>query len=230
MAFALCLGSQLANAGMISNEIIENFNELGPSESITTAGAFYTINGTNVDAIGGASLDPSVNYFAGICGAPQSLTCIDLNGTVNAPGNSSQGQLQAAFLGLAPANYTLSFDLIGAGGAAYGRNVTTSTTVTFGGASCTSSSTATCMYNQTFTLGSTDVTDGIVLEFPLTIAQPGDFFLTFTSNTSGYVGALLDNVVFVDPSDPVPEPSTVSLLGAALLILLPRLRRRLAAV
>ncbi len=220
LACALFLTPPLAHAGLISNVIDENFDELTPAEAITSAGAFYTINGTNVDVIGKSSSNPSVGYFAGICGAPESGNCIDLDGTVNTLGNSSQGELQEAFFALPVADYTLSFDLIGAGGAGWGRSVTTSTTVTFGSASC--SSNTSCLYSQTFTLGATDVTDGIVTALPFNITQSGDYYLTFTSNTPGYVGALLDNVVFADPStsDSVPEPSTLALLGLSLLALL----------
>ena len=80
---------------------------------------------------------------------------------------------------LAPGTYTLSFDLIGSQ-----RGLTTSTTVMLGS-----------LFNQTFILGSSDVSSGIVND-SITVAAPTTATLVFTSNTPGNVGALLDNVSF----------------------------------
>jgi hypothetical protein len=65
------------------------------------------------------------------------------------------GQISRAMMSLAPGTYSLSFDLIGSQ-----RGLTTSTTVTLGS-----------LFNQTFILGSSDVTDGIVND-TVTAAAP----------------------------------------------------------
>src|SRR5215467_1150052 len=114
----------------------ENFNALTPQLTATSAGAFSTVGGTNVDIVGGA-------VFGALCVAPASGNCIDLDGS----NGLAQGILQTtAAIALSPGvSYFLSFDLIGSG-----RGVTTSTTVTFG------------PYSQTFTLPSGDTSSGIV--------------------------------------------------------------------
>jgi hypothetical protein len=163
----------------------ENFNELTPGPTATSVGAFSTIGGTNVDIVG------SVNgsYFPTLCVAPESGNCIDLDGSSGNP----QGILQsnATF----PAGtYYLSFNLIGSQ-----RGNTTSTTVTFG------------PYSQTFVLVSTDVSSGIVSNVPVTLTAPAQ--LTFTSNTPGDLGAVLDNVVITNsPPATTPAPPTLWLV------------------
>lgn len=171
----------------------ENFNELTPALAVTSAGAFATLSGTNVDVVGGG-------LFGGLCAAPESGNCVDLGGS----GGNPQAILQTTSgIALSPGNdYYLSFDLIGSG-----RGVTDSTTVTFAG------------YNQTFTLTSSDVTSGIVSNALITVTTPGTYYLTFTNNTPGNVGSLLDNVLVT--SAPVttgtPEPATFFLALPALL-------------
>jgi hypothetical protein len=110
-------------------------------------------------------------------------------------------------MSLAPGTYTLSFDLIGSQ-----RGLTTSTTVTLGS-----------LFNRTFILGSSDVTDGIVND-TITVAAPTTAALIFTSNTPGNIGALLDNVNFA-AAVATPEPATLSLLGIGLAGLMARRRR-----
>src|SRR5260370_36108092 len=90
-------------------------------------------------------------------------------------------------MSLAPGTYTLSFDLIGSQ-----RGLTTSTTVTLGS-----------LFNQTFILGSSDLTDGIV-NHTIAVAAPTTTALIFTSDTPGNIGALLDNVNFAAASVPTP--------------------------
>jgi hypothetical protein len=199
----LVLGVFAASA-QAATVLSENFNELTPGPSATSVGAFSTISGTNVDIVG------SVNgsYFPTLCVAPESGNCIDLDGS----GGNPQGILQsnATF----PAGtYYLSFNLIGSQ-----RGNTTSTTVTFG------------PYSQTFVLASADVSSGIVSNVPVTLTTPAQ--LTFTSNTPGDLGAVLDNVVISNsPPATTPAPPTLWLvMGGCMAVLAYTLwsRRRLA--
>jgi hypothetical protein len=155
-----------------ASTISENFNELTPQLDVTSAGAFSTINGTNVDIVGGS-------LFGNLCVSPASGNCIDMDGTNGNP----QGQLQSN-QSFAAGTYLLSFDLLGDQ-----RGSTSSTTVTFGN-----------NYDQTFTLSSNDDTDGIVLNDLVTLTSPG--YLLFTSDTPGDAGNILDNVVVATTPEP----------------------------
>jgi hypothetical protein len=197
---ALCVSSQ---ANTILNE---NFNELATQVSATSVGAFTAIGGTNVDIVGFPD-------FPGLCVAPEGNQCVDLGGT----GGNNLGILQSAPITLLPGfNYLLSFDLIGSQRLA-GNPITTSTTVTFGS------------FNQTFVLLSANVTAGVVSNALITVNSPTVTHLTFTNNgsTNNDVGALLDNVT-ITAAAAIPEPSSVMLMGPALLGL-GLLRRRLVA-
>jgi hypothetical protein len=174
----------------------ENFNELTPQEGATLVGAFSTINNTNVDIVANGGI------FGFLCQPPESGNCIDMDGG-QGPG-SPQGQLQSNML-FPAGTYLLSFDLIGSQ-----RGTTAATTVTFGN------------YNQTFTLTSTDDTSGIVVNQLVTLSSPGH--LLFVSDTPGWIGDLLDNVTVSTSSTTTPEPSTLFLVGSALLVVI-RFRR-----
>jgi hypothetical protein len=163
--------------------LTENFNELTPALDATNIGAFTVTSGT-VDVVGGA-------LFGSLCVSPESGNCVDLDGS----STGAPGQISSAILTLAPGTYILSFDLIGSQ-----RGVDTSTTVTLGS-----------FYSQAFLLASSDTTSGIVsavIHVGTTTMAP----LVFTSNTSGFFGALLDNVSLAS----TPEPATLSLLGIGL--------------
>jgi PEP-CTERM motif len=174
----------------------ENFDELTPQEGATLVGAFSTINNTNVDIVANGGI------FGFLCQPPESGNCIDMDGG-QGPG-SPQGQLQSNML-FPAGTYQLSFDLIGSQ-----RGTTAATTVTFGN------------YNQTFTLTSLDDTSGIVVNQPVTLTSPGH--LLFVSDTPGWIGNLLDNVTVSTSSTTTPEPSTLFLMGSALLVVI-RFRR-----
>jgi len=172
----------------------ENFDELSPTLSATSVGAFSAISGTNVDIVGGT-------LFGGLCVTPESGNCVDLDGS----GGSSQGILQTNTpIMLAPGvDYFLSFDLIGSQ-----RGNTTSTTVSFG------------PYTETFMLASGDDTSGIVSNQLVTVSSATTANLTFTSNTPGDVGSLLDNVVVTSGAATVPEPTGAILICGGLAALL----------
>ncbi len=121
----------------------ENFDELSQGLAVTSAGAFSTINGTNVDIVG-------VGFF-GLCNGPESGNCVDMNGS----GGNPQGQMQSNMV-FAAGNYLLSFDLIGDQ-----RGSTASVTVTLGN------------YDKTFTLASGDFSSGVVLNAPVAVTTPG---------------------------------------------------------
>lgn len=146
----------------------ENFDELTPQLDVTSVGPFHAIDGTNVDIVGDG-------VYGELCQPPTSGNCIDLDGT----DGDSQGVLQTVNgIMLQPGtNYYLSFDLIGSQ-----RGNTTSATVDFG------------PYHRTFVLTSNDDSSGIVTNALVTVNTETMAFLTFTSNTPGNVGTLLDNV------------------------------------
>lgn len=203
---ALCFASASVQAGPVV--FTENFNELTPVTSATSVGIFSAVDGTNVDIVGNSN----GNLDAALCASPESGNCVDLDGSSGNP----QGVLQttSAYLLEPGVDYYLSFDLIGSQRNSSGNitntsgGVTTSTTVTLG------PSGGPDLYNQTFVLGSGDDTDGIVSDYLITVSTPESVYLTFTSNTPGYIGALLDNVSLVTS---IPEPSSLALLGSALI-------------
>ncbi|HEV2382085.1 MAG TPA: hypothetical protein VG206_20135 [Terriglobia bacterium] len=187
----LLLTPLFCSAGTIL--LTENFNELTPQLGATSAGPFQTIGGTNVDIVGGS-------LYGYLCVSPESGNCIDMDGT----GGNPQGVLQSvsAITLLPGQTYFLSFDLIGSQ-----RGNTTSTTVTFGS------------YDQTFVLASGDDTSGIVTNAAINVGSPTSAFLTFTSNTPGQQGALLDDVtVTAGATTPEPQTWTLLLLGTLLLL------------
>jgi hypothetical protein len=165
----------------------ENFDELAPQLTVTSVGAFSAINGTNVDIVDNAM------GFGPLCAGPESGNCVDLGGT----GGNPNGILQSNSL-FGPGQYLLSFDLVGSG-----RGQTDATGVTFGN------------YNQTFTLASSDITDGIVTDALVTLSSSS--YLTFSENPlggNGNIGNALDNVSITTAA--VPEPITLSLFGTGL--------------
>src|ERR1700722_18115350 len=105
--------SQSATAGTI---LSENFDELTPALTVTSVGAFSTIDGTNVDVV-----DNTMGYGA-LCAGPEAGNCVDLGGT----GGHANGVL-ASNTQFAAGQYLFSCDLVGSG-----RGQTDATTVSFG--------------------------------------------------------------------------------------------------
>jgi PEP-CTERM motif len=190
---AFCIAPAVHAAVILS----ENFNELTQQLDVTSAGAFSTINGTNVDVVGNPGSFP-------LCNGPESGNCIDMNGS----GGNPQGQLQSNMV-FAPGSYLLSFDLIGDQ-----RGSTASVTVTLGN------------YDQIFTLASGDLAGGIVANAPVTVTTPshllfasgvlGDLGLELDNVVVSTAGT----------STAIPEPSSLLLLGSGLLAGALALRRR----
>ncbi len=172
----------------------ENFDSLKPELSVVEAGAFQTLNGTNVDVVG-------AGLFGELCSAPESGNCVDMGGT----GGNAQGVLQTVNpIDLRPGvTYKLSFQLIGSQ-----RGNTTSTTATFG------------PYQQTFVLNAGDKKSGIVNNAPVTVSEPQSVNLTFTNNTKTEEGALLDNVRVTSIGDSRTVWSIPLLLVAACFVIL----------
>jgi PEP-CTERM motif len=185
----------------------ENFDELTPQLTVFSAGQLHTINGTNVDIIGGG-------LFGGLVVPPESGNVVDLGGS----GGNSIGQLQSAAITLNPGTYSLSFDLVGSQ-----RGVTTTTGVTLAPAS------GPALYSHDFTLASNDDASGIVNGATFTVSgSPETVLLTFSLlGGTVNIGSLLDNVSIVSAAttSPIPEPSSLLLLGSGLAALAGLVRR-----
>jgi hypothetical protein len=167
----------------------ENFDEatpaLGVQGAVGTAG-FTTISGTQVDIFG-------AGLYGFDCLSPESVNCVDLNGSTNFPGNL-QGGLTATINAPSAGIYVLSYDLVG-----NSNGISATAEVTLGSV------------DDVVTLGPTDNVDGIVSE--QVILAAGANTLTIQSDTPGTDGLRLDNVSVVS----TPEPASILLLGSGLL-------------
>lgn len=194
-AIVLCLASTSLYANTIFSENFEGIPSNQTGLSLTSAGQFHTINGTNIDVVSAA------NGWAGLVVAPESGNVVDLGGT----GGNPLGQLQSIAINLGPGSYFLSFDLVGSQ-----RGLTTTTNVALGPSGGPN------LYDQTFTLGSSDDVSGIVSNAPFTVTSPETVYLTFSllRTDNGNIGSLLDNVSITTAS--TPEPSSLLLLVSGL--------------
>ena len=210
-AAALVFASTSLYAGTIFSE---NFDELTPNLGVTSVGQFTAINGTNVDIVSAA------NGWASLVVAPESGNVIDLGGS----GGNPFGQLQSGGISVTGGDtYTLSFDLVGSQ-----RGVTTSTLATLGTAGDLTS-----LYDTSFTLASNGAagTDGLVT-FTLVAPTSETVYLGFTDTSApstANIGSLLDNVSIASSAPPIPEPSSLLMLGSGLVAMGSFARRKLAA-
>jgi hypothetical protein len=166
----------------------ENFDELTTALGVVSAGAFTTIDGTNVDIVGAS------NGWGALCAGAESGNCIDMDGT----GGNPLGQLQSNTLFNA-GTYLLSFDLVG-----NQRGGSSSTTVSFGN------------YDQTFTLGSSDDIAGIILNQKVTLSSAGYLLFASDDPAGDQQGDVLDNVSVSAAPAATPEPASLFLLGTGL--------------
>src|SRR5580704_16183525 len=80
---ALCIVPVAMNAATLFSE---NFDELTPALGVTSTGGFSTDGTNNIDILG-----PSLYNE---CFSPESVNCLDLNGSPNGPG-STQGSIES---------------------------------------------------------------------------------------------------------------------------------------
>jgi hypothetical protein len=167
--------------------ISENFDEIPTRTPVFSGpiGPFFT--GTNVRIVG--TIPTSVAPT--LCRPPASGNCLNFGGT--------SGVLTSKSVELEPGHdYLLRFDLLGNPTTPAG--LETTTTVTLGS-----------VYNHTFMLGPTDITDGRVVDY-FEVSTPEMVQLIFrASGPAGNNGAVLDNVLLT------PEPATLGLMVLGLL-------------
>jgi hypothetical protein len=169
-------------------------------------GGVGALNFTNFGGnwnVGGGTVDLIGNGFFDFI--PGNGLYIDLDGS------SNQSGLLSHNFSLNPGTYTLQFALAGTH-----RGTTDSVTVSLSGG----------LYSEVFTLASNDPLTTITRT--ITVASATNTALGFQDASSNNIGILLDDVSFSD-SAPVPEPSSLVLLGSGLMSAAGLVRRKFSS-
>lgn len=182
--------------------------------------------------------------FESICATSGMVDCIDLNGTNGANG-TSQGALQSVVNITTPGSVVLTSGILGASGYACSNPVTSTSTpataapcsngsvdgtgrttaasvlIVFGTSSCFTNETSVSAYQSN---GNCLYVNSVTPATVNTVANQtsssinvgtGTYYVEYLSETSGNVGDLLTSVNLTETT--APEPSTMILLGTALL-------------
>jgi hypothetical protein len=181
---ALCVLPAASQAQVL---IEEDFNEIPTRTPVFSGPIGPDFTGTNVRIVGTIPT-PVVPT---LCRPPASGNCLNFGDT--------NGVLTSKSVELEPGHdYLLAFDLLGNPTTPAG--LETTTTVTLGS-----------VYDHTFTLGPTDITDGRVVDY-FEVSTPEMVQLIFkASGPAGSDGAVLDNVYLA------PEPASLGLMALGLL-------------
>jgi hypothetical protein len=165
-------------------------------------GGVGALNFTNFGGnwnVGGGTVDLIGNGFFDF--VPGNGLYIDLDGS------TGQSGLFTHNFSLAPGTYSLQFALAGTH-----RGTTDSVTISLG-----------ALYNEVFTLQSNDPLT--LYTRTITVVSSTNAALGFQDASSNNIGILLDDVSFSDTA-PVPEPSSLMLLGSGFMGAAGIIRRR----
>jgi hypothetical protein len=196
----------VSTAGVIFSE---NFSGATPGDYATTG----VLTGTNFTLTAGSIDVDGTGWYADSCVAPTSGNCIDTTGYGNMRGVLTSTNA----ISFSPGQYLLSFDLAGwsVTSASEGGPQTESATVEVDLGTLV-------VDQQYFRNGSLNPYPTVYIPFTVTSTTAANLVFTDLSGTTGYAGAILDDIEIQS----VPEPGSLMLIGAGALILLARKRAR----